>query len=34
MYEQTFSYEAHGQTLIIHLPKVYSHELPPTHLNS
>ena len=25
MYEQTFSYEAHGQTLIIHLPKELDH---------
>ena len=25
MYEQTFSYEAHGQTLVIHLPKELDH---------
>ena len=25
MYEQTFSYEAHGQTLEIHLPKELDH---------
>ena len=26
MYEQTFSYEAHGQTLVIHLPKELDHQ--------
>ena len=25
MYGQTFSYEAHGQTLVIHLPKQLDH---------
>ena len=30
MYGQTFSYEAHGQTLVIHLPKQLDHHTAGT----